>query len=159
VSTNRKHIVAVTVKRDSDTQEQEAVLLRWDRATEKALKPLVLVKGASLRGIVSADGRTALVCQRGPETEDEEGPAMWHAYSTANGKQVGSFKEQETMSSQVTVLGEKVFSIVPGPTQQEASGAPRPVTLFALDVKTGKLLWGHPIEPRRAPLRGSFRLR
>jgi hypothetical protein len=145
---NGKHYVAVTVKRGAPTRE--AVLLRWDRTTQKALPPVVLAKSEqALTALLSADHRTALVRVR-KESDEEDTRVVWRFYSTATGKELGGFTD-EAGEAWPTALAERAFYVADDPTP--GPGARRARSLVAVEVKTGKVLWRRPIEARQ-PLRG-----
>jgi hypothetical protein len=150
IAVDGKHIVSVALqtnieKGEVDIEKREVVLKRWELATEKALEPMVLTRASSLTATLSTDYRTVLVRVR--ETVEEDETAYWRIYSTRTGKELGTFEEVGNMSL-LTALGERIFYVATGPTQGPTSGA-RPRGLFALDVRTGKQLWAHSLEPRR----------
>ena len=124
----------------------------------------MLTKAPSLGAILSIDCRTVLV-RVSERLDGEETAASYRLYSTATGKEVGSFPEQETMST-LTVLGDRAYYVSTGPAGAAVPGAAtapaaapaaglRPRGLFAVDVTTGKILWAHSLDRRQAfPGRG-----
>jgi hypothetical protein len=143
---NGPYIVAIAMQRDEETRE--VILKRWDRSTNTALDPIVLAKAGVVDATLSVDCRTVLVNLR-EQADQEESSTYWRAYSTLTGKEVGSLLEQEN-SFGVTALGDCVFFVIR--KQLEAPGNTiRPRLLRAVDMKTGKFLWEHHIEPLRMP--------
>jgi hypothetical protein len=146
---NGPYFVALSIQRDDD-EVREVILKRWDRSSSVALDPVVLAKGGWVSATLSVDCRTVLLNLR-EQAEQEESPTYWRAYSTLTGKEVGSLMEQEG-STTVTALGEQVYFLIRKAVDGPGSTV-RPRLLRALDMKTGKFLWDHPLEPVRMPLR------
>jgi hypothetical protein len=145
---NGPYFVAITIARDEEVRE--VILKRWDRSTDTALEPMVLAKTGVVEASLSIDFRTVLVNLR-EQPDQEESPTFWRAYSTLTGKEVGSLLEQEGAFG-VTALGDRVFFVIRRAPEPPAN-AIRPRTIRALDLKTGKVLWEHAIEPLRTPQR------
>jgi hypothetical protein len=138
------YFVAITLTRDEETRE--VILKRWDRATDTALEPIVLAKTGVVDAALSVDCRTVLVNLR-EQAEQEESPTYWRAYSSLTGKEVGSLLEQEG-SFGVTALGDHACFLIRKPPEAPGNTI-RPRLIRVLDMKTGKFLWEHPIEPQR----------
>jgi hypothetical protein len=146
VGTTGKYAVSLNLVRDEEARL--AVLKRWELASGKALEPIVLSKGYAVEAYLAADNRSALVHVRERE-DDDESPTRWHVYSTTTGKELGTFANPED-AGDLTALGERIFITVRRAVDG-STGTDRPRTLRAIELRTGKVLWEHELEPLRPP--------
>jgi len=131
---------------------KKVVLRRWDLSAAKEVDPVTLAEGDALQVVgLPAEG-VALVRRVGlPETASEE-DAAWNVFSLETGKKTATFLSEPDMGP-VTVVGPRAYYVLNGPP----SDGPRPRTLKAVDLKSGKRLWERPLDgdpPALAPGRG-----
>lgn len=126
-------------------------LRRWDRATGKEEETVPLLEGKELWPQVSGDGRHVFVHQALVKEQLPPGDYAWWVFDLATGKQVAKLPFEGTMA-EATVLGDRLYVLTSVPRK----GPPvfdaimeQPRALRAMDLKTGKKLWDHPVEPVR----------
>jgi hypothetical protein len=140
-------VVALSVEQAG--AKQKLILKRWDVNTGKADDPVTLMEGMSLHHQLAADGGAVLVHQALVKEALPEGDYAWWVFSLETGKQLAKIPYEQG-TTHATVLGERAYYVVQGPNK---GGRPNPFeqlrTLKAIDLKTGKAVWEHEIEPVR----------
>jgi hypothetical protein len=143
-----KKVVALAL--EQETKQQKLLLKSWDLETAKAQEPVELLKGQSLWMQLQADGRYLFVHQAIPKEKLPEGDYAWWIFALETGKQVAKLP-YDAGTREMTVLGPRLYYVVQGAGKPMRPGfdLTQPRTLKAVDLKTGKLLWEHAVEPHR----------
>lgn len=130
---------------------QRLVLHSWDRQTEKAQPPKVLLQGKRLLARGTLDERVLCLREAAP-SPDEKGSltprasqTSWSLFSVQTGELLGHIPDESGMHALV-VLGKRVYYLVPGAlTGSLHQPSVQPRTLKVIDLPTGKKLWQRPV--------------
>jgi hypothetical protein len=143
-----KTVSALSVKQAGGVSE--LALKRWDLETGKALNTVELMRGKELWPQVSLDRKYVFVHQALVKEQLPPGDYAWWVFSLETGKQVGKFPFEGTMNN-VTVIGPRAYYLVVsqkiGPIAIMHMMQPR--FLRAIDLKSGKMAWQHPVEGQK----------
>ncbi len=123
-------------------KDQEKLSLKiFDLASGKEKETVPLLQGKSLWPQRSLDGRHVVVNQALPKEQLPEGDYAFWIYELDTGKQVAKLPYQQTAG--VSVVGGHAFFLLASPRK----GPIQPRVLQAVDLKTGKVVWEHAVEP------------
>jgi hypothetical protein len=137
---------AVAVDVEADGAKQKVVLKRWDLKTEKALDPATLAEGGPFLAIPAPAAGVVLVRTTLPPKPGADAPA-WTVYSLETGKPTATFSFDEG-TAEATALGPRTYYVVQTPSKGgfNPAGFTQARTLTAVDLKSGKRIWEHPLE-------------
>jgi hypothetical protein len=122
---------------------QSLVLTSWDRgAGNEAGRRKVLVRGKTILPIVTRDGRHVLVQTDPPSDPAAIQKAPWVIIALAMGATLGEAPLLASDDQDPTIRDGLLFTIAATPG---AASQPTAHVLRAKDLKTGKLLWTHPV--------------
>jgi hypothetical protein len=147
-------LAALEVK-DLGMQKQKMTLKRWDLATGKELPAKELLESKALWSRVQEDGRYLFVHPALVKEQLPEGDYAWFIFSLETGERVSKIPFGEG-GNEMSIAGGRLYQIVAkpgkGPGRPGLPGGPfqpQPRLLRAFDLKTGKQLWEHEVEPVR----------
>ena len=126
------------------------VLKRWDLASGKAMKPVQLLEGVQPVFQLSLDGRYIMAVESRPKDDVPANDyAIW-IFSIKTAKQIAKLPV-ELVTSPASIIGTRLYSIVSENRNREfiSGGFIIGRQLQATDLKTGAVIWQHPIEPER----------
>lgn len=142
---------------DEKEGQQRLTLHTWDRKSDREVSAKELLSGKRLHVRVTQDER--VLCLRESNSNPGEDhsllpsktPSRWSLFSVQTGKRLGRVPFEPGMHDWI-VVGKRVFYLIPG-TLQGALDRPniQPLTLKAIDLKTGKKLWEHPVAGKLLP--------
>jgi hypothetical protein len=124
---------------------EELLLTRWSLTGPAPPTRAVLARGSSVIPVVTDDGRHVLARQpsAGSTPSSAARPAAWAVFSLETGQQLTRSLNLEPTAQGFTVLGDRILYALPAPGRALRGPARR--VLKAVDVKTGRPLWEHPI--------------
>jgi hypothetical protein len=129
-----------------EPRKGELILDRWEQETGKPLDSVTLLDAPAFLWHFAPGGRILVH----PYSLKDPLPVqydVWRVFDLATGKQLGEFANDAGVEI-TTALGPRAYYVVVAPPKSpDAETQPR--TLKAVDLTTGKVLWEHPIEPRR----------
>jgi hypothetical protein len=131
--------LAVAIDQDGN----KLTLRRWELASGKALDPLPLLEAPAFSWQMTSEH--LLAHKALARTSLPEGDYAWWVFDLATGKEVAKLPYQPGTES-ATVLGPRAYYVVIGARGPRDRSQPR--TLHALDLKSGKVIWEHKVEPR-----------
>jgi hypothetical protein len=135
---------AVAVDVEPAGPKQKVVLKCWELKSGKALDPQTLAEGGPFQTVFVPSAGVALV--RNTTAKPESDDAAWVVYSLETGKETARFSF-DPGTTEATVVGPRAYYVVQGQPKGPPAGAfTLPRTLRAVDLKTGKRLWDHPLE-------------
>jgi hypothetical protein len=128
-------------------KDQEKMSLKiFDLATGKEKDTVKLLEGKSLWPQLSLDGRYLFVHQALVKEQLPAGDFAWWVFELDTGKQICKLAYVQTTAG-MTVVGDHALFLI----GQEPRGRPnrmnQPRSLQAVNLKTGKIVWEHPVEP------------
>jgi hypothetical protein len=135
---------------EEEKGQQRLVLHSWDRRQNTEQQPKELLRGKRL--LVRATLDEQVLCLREAAPCPDEGasfkqtkPVTWQLFSVQTGELLGRIPDEAGMHT-IAVLGQCVFYLVPG-TLRGPLDQPnvQPQTLRAVDLRSGKKLWEHPV--------------
>jgi hypothetical protein len=136
---------------EEENGQQRFILHSCDRQNEKRLDSKELLVGKHLLARVSLDEKTLCLYEACANPEDgvslvpKKTPICWSLFSVETGELLGRIPSEAGIHD-VVVLGKRVFYLVPGsfrgPLDQPWL---QPQILKAIDLKSGKKLWEHPV--------------
>jgi hypothetical protein len=136
--------VAVLVADRPRGQAATTLRLRtWDRTTARLLTDVVLFQARAPWPQVAPDRRYLFLHQAVPREELPEGDDAWWVFSLETGKQVAKVP-YEVGTGLINLIGPRVYYLVDASGKGQREKTPGRL-LKALDVKSGKLLWQHPV--------------
>jgi hypothetical protein len=127
--------VALVLEKVGQEYNKHVVLNAWDLKTGKAAEPVELVKDKALalaNVMLTGDRRHAAV---------QFSTSELTIFSLADGKAVATKVKGVSSPESAFVDGTRLYSVEP-------SGAAGGRELRAIDLKTGKTAWEHPLQPR-----------
>jgi outer membrane protein assembly factor BamB len=127
---------------------QTLLLKRWDLKTATAQPAVELFKGQALWLQVQPDGRCLFARQAISRDKLPDGDDAWRIFSLETGQQVAKVPFDVAMQ-QPMVLGQRLYYLVQGEAGKPTGsgiGLTYPRMLKAMDLKTGKVVWEHPVE-------------
>jgi outer membrane protein assembly factor BamB len=128
---------AAALVREEADGKQKLVLKRWDLKTGKAEAPLTLREGRGLFWRLTLDGGHAILT----------GGAL---YSLATGKKLATLPASVMLS--IRVDGSRVYFLTEGPPKRTWGGGELyAMTLKAMELKTGKVVWERPVAGIQIP--------
>jgi outer membrane protein assembly factor BamB len=130
-----------------DVKDNKLTLSRWDIETGKALDPVALLEAPSFSWQVVPEAGYLLAHKAVAKERLPEGDNAWWVFDLQTGKEIAKFGHEDGTES-ATVVGPRAFYVVLGQSRKPGDFT-QPRTLKAVDLKTGKALWEHQIEPRR----------
>jgi outer membrane protein assembly factor BamB len=129
-----------------DRRKGELILSRWELGTGKPLDAVTLVDAPAFLWHFAPGGRILVH----PYSLKDPLPVqydVWRVFDLSTGKQFGEFANDHGTEI-TTALGPRAYYVTVAPPRKPDDES-RPRTLKAVDLKTGKVVWQHPIEPRR----------
>jgi hypothetical protein len=149
-----KHFKALVLEEDSDGQK--LTLRCYDLAGNPAAPPRELLRGKRLVAQPTLDER--FLCLRdaapGPDqkesvpAEERKGPT-WSLFSTDSGERVERAPFLPNTQA-IALLGPRIYYLQSGPIRGPIDRPfLQPRVLTAVDLKSGKALWEHPVEGRQ----------
>jgi hypothetical protein len=137
-------IVAALEVKDLGGGKALLSLNRWD-LSGKRYETATLLEGKSLWPQITADGRHLLVHQALVKEQLPEGDYAWWVFDLETGKQVAKLPYDSALMNPI-VLGSRLYYVVSGPRKFAPGPSVQPQSVKAVDLKTGKVAWEHPIE-------------
>jgi len=145
VTTAGDYAVAVDVEPHGATDR--VVLKRWDLKTARALDPAMLAEGV---GFLTSMAAGAVLVRSAPAAKSGEDAPPWTVtvYSLETAKEKAKFTAEDG-TTEATIIGPRAYYVVQTPLKgglNVVGDTTQPRTLKAVDLKSGKFLWQHPLE-------------
>jgi hypothetical protein len=128
---------------DEGVKDEALVLTTWDPAKQKGGVKRELIRGSGITPLVTEDRHHVLI--RSDEGgKPSPGGVSWTVYSLEDGRKLPHSVVLAPSATEPTILGDRLFAVL-SPTRQSGSR-----TLLAVDLKSGRTMWTHPISGRAA---------
>lgn len=143
--------VLATITRANGGDSQRVILRRWDRKTGKPLPEVTLANGGLTFRFAAADSRHLLASR---QVEAGREKYLWVIFSLETGARVAEVLHHLSAAAFFLSDSSLVYESLPSRQLIDGKWVEEPLSLQAIELKTGAELWGRPV--RDTAYRGPY---